>query len=195
MIVIAAPRCGGTIFTSDLAKKLNLIFVGETKALYVQGYLKDRLMKPHLHETKNQPLHSVDLWIDTIINPNKYAILLNQRDSYPVFPKANYFLLRKNFNNIVGSYLKWLKWTENFYQFKMSIDNKITEIHHLIHTIHSICLWCKNTNTAITWYEDFYHTPNYELTEELNFYVKIIHKTNLENIFIECGGNQPEYKL
>lgn len=193
MIVISIPRCGGTKFTYDLSIKHNLQFVGETKSIYVSNYLKHKPSKPYIHELPNQVMFDENYWIDTIINPQKYAILANHRDISMLFPIADYFLMRRSFNNMIGAYLKWLDMNEVFYNTTYTKEVRKMEIYYVIHNIYAICLWCKKTNKKITWYEDHFHTPDYILDENLNFYVSMINHTNLEELFVEVGGTRPQY--
>ena len=193
MIVIAAPRCGGSIFTYNLALKHNLIFAGETKSLYLKNYLRFRPSKEFIHETNNQPRFEEDEWIDTIKNPNKYAILANFRDSSMLLPQADYLLLRRNFNNIIGSWIKFNRKNYEFYNLEFSKEAVSIDVLNIIHTIYGICVWSKKTGMPITWYEDHFQTPDYPLTDELNYYVSRISKTNLADLFVECGGYPPQY--
>lgn len=192
MIVVAAPRCGGTKFTYDLSIKHNLIFLGETRTNYIEGYTKYKQFKTFVHE-HGQPMHSADVWIDSLHHPEKYAILANQLDIGMVLPKADYLLLRRNFNNIIASMIKFLGKGEDFYNIKFDDAAKAWEVRVVINNVYAMCLYSLKTGKKITWYEDHFNTPDYPITDELAKYVSIIGSTSLSDLFVTVGGLKPIY--
>ena len=189
MIVVAAPRCGGTKFTQDLAVKYNLQYIGEVTPIYIHNYLVTyKPSKDYIHEL-SQSMHTEDAWIDALTYPDKYAILLNGHDISMHLPRADFILLRRSLPNIVASWIKYLGWNEQFYKTTINHNVKRYEINRIIHDIYSMCLYSMKTGKKITWYEDYFQTPEYEITDELQQYVNLIDRTSLEQLFVKVGGN------
>jgi hypothetical protein len=189
VIVIAAPRCGGTKFTQDLAVKHTLHYVGEVTPIYITNYLTSyRPSKDFIHEL-SQSMHTEDKWIDALTNPDKYAILLNGHDISMNLPRADFILLRRSLPNIIASWIKYLGWNEQFYKMTIDPNVKRYEVNLLVHDIYAMCLYSLKTGKQITWYEDHFQTPDYEITAELKQYLNIIKRTSLDKLFVKVGGN------
>lgn len=193
MIVIAAPRCGGTVFTMDMSKKHNVEFVGQVHSpKYVETYYKTKRNneKVLIHETQSQPVFTEEQYFDIMINHQKYGILANGVDNTLLLHQADYLLLRKNLFNIFASLDKYFKKIASSFNNPNAVDPERVKWDFVmrLNAIYNICLYAKKSNKKITWYEDFYHTPDYELTEDLFHKLHFIKNTNVEELFIEMGG-------
>lgn len=192
MITVTVPRCGGTIFCLDLAKKFNLKFAGQAYSpKFVDDYYKVRRpnWKKISHETNAQPEFQRQHYLDVIVNPGQYSILFNGVDNALILPQADYLLLRKNIYNTFASYYKYLKiLNQQFNQPTLDHQRLMWDFSLRFNCIYNICVFSLHTGKKITWYEDHYTSPDYQIDSEVLQYFAIIKQTNLDQIFVEAGG-------
>lgn len=161
MIVATFPRTGATKFCVDLAQKHNLPFIGELSAFYSpevgeNGYPN----KKTIHEVPNcQPQPTLKMFTkyidsnDCVKQVNRYA--------YMIVDRADYILLRKDFQHcaesLIGLLMKGMRpGTENIFQ--IVIGTMLKEI--FVETA-ALTAWCiEHPERKITWFEDYF--PKYD---------------------------------
>jgi hypothetical protein len=68
MIVCATPRCGGTIFCIEEARKTGADFIGELSSAYIKGIGLFRDSKARHHETAFQPVYDLESYVNNLLD-------------------------------------------------------------------------------------------------------------------------------
>lgn len=96
MLVAALPRCGATKYCLDLQNSTGLEFIGELNPIYLDQY--SDTAKRDNHETRFQPLYSMDKFVEALTDHSKYIVLVNQ-SPHLVLHNSDCLLLRRNMYN------------------------------------------------------------------------------------------------
>lgn len=182
MIVVTHPRSGGTKFCADLAKKHDLIFMGELNPIYTND-LGTLSWSPKIgHEMPNsQPVMNLNRFIDFVDNHSNSVQLVN-RFGFMIAHKADYILLRKDFKATLLSQLKYV-----YKSGDKSHDLIVLFLQSVVSESAALMQWCLNhPEKEITWFEDLH--PNHEpvVSEQAegwnDFITSALDKTPIENM-------------
>jgi len=189
MIVITLPRSGGTKFCMDLAKEHNLEYFGELcfdhTTNYDHKFVSLAEHKNKHHEIPNcQPVRTPHNFMRALSNHEKYVIQSNIHSPITLLPFADYFLLRRDFHNMVKSWFNFIVDTVEQRDdadavFSWMLPNMIDRFGKYTNIIIEYCYINWKT---ITWYEDLYSTStNYVKAEQNHRYSRVldlIHETS-----------------
>ena len=162
MIVATFPRTGATKFCVDLAKEHNMPFIGELSPMYSpeigeNGYYD----KKSNHEVANcQPQPTLQMftkYIDT-----KDCVKQVNRSAYLVVDKADYILLRRDFQHCAESLIGIMTrsagrpGSEHIFPIVMG-----TLLKEIFGEVAALTAWCiEHPEREITWFEDYF--PKYD---------------------------------
>lgn len=154
MIIAALPRCGATKYCLDLSEKTNIPFIGEYRPLHINGFQNIEVSKKsQYHETGFQPLINHDIFVDAIVNPDNYIVLIND-NPHLILPQAKCILLRKNIRNVFYSTANiLLKSNPNM---KASVINNVA-MFQIFEWFYAITIYLERTKLPIIWYEDYFN--------------------------------------
>ena len=182
MIVSTLPRSGGTKFCMDLAEEHNLEYFGELCFDHTIGY-DHKFVSLAEHKNKNheipncQPVRTPFDFMRALSKHNKYVIQSNIHSPITLLPFADYFLLRKNFHNMVKSWFNFIVDTVEQRDdadavFSWMLPNMIDRFGKYTGIILD---YCRYNHQEITWYEDLYSTSTYYVKAEKNHrYSKVL---------------------
>ncbi len=164
MIVASYARTGATKYCINLAKWLNLPFMGELASTYLKKVGGGKAgIKAAIHETGFQPvLHPID-FIEGIQGDKKNIWLVN-KSAYLIAPKADLIVLRRDIHAAMMSCCKVVSRVPNtppqvviFYAMLM-----YEEAYGLI----TYCDGPRNhLHAPIVWFEDLYPDHRQDVTE------------------------------
>jgi hypothetical protein len=157
MIVATFPRTGATKFCVDLAKKHNMPFVGELSPMYIpeigeNGYW-DKKTRHEVPNCQPQPtLQMFNKYLDT-----KDCVKQVNRHAYLILDKADYILLRRDFQHCAESLvgiIKKMAQPGNEQILNIVIGTKLKEVFSEVAVLTAWCL--DHPERKITWFEDYF---------------------------------------
>jgi hypothetical protein len=150
MIVCSLPRCGATRFCLDLQESSGLPFVGELNPMYVDS-CNDANVKQPYHETKFQPTYTQDTYLNAIVNPSDYVVLVNQ-SPHLYIDRADYVMLRKDMRDAFLSLANFFLLSRPY----LRGDGVIQHLYLSFHSLYGVLLYLNKYQKPIVWYEDYY---------------------------------------
>lgn len=150
MLVAALPRCGATKYCLDLQESTGLEFIGELNPIYLDQY--SDTAKRDNHETRFQPLYSIDKFVEALTDHSNYIVLVNQ-SPHLVLHNSDYLVLRRNMYNAFLS-------QANFFIKCRPYLNGEGVLQHLYISFQSflgvVAYISKSGYKNIIWYEDYF---------------------------------------
>lgn len=150
MIVCSLPRCGATKFCLDLEAKTNLPFVGELNPVYIDSCNEANTKQPY-HETGFQPHYTKETYLDALVNPDKYIVLVNQ-SPHLLIDRADYVVLRKNMRDAFLSLANFFILSRPY----LRGDGVIQHLYLSFHCLYGTLVYLNKYHKQVVWYEDYF---------------------------------------
>ena len=182
MIVVAAPRSGGTIYCIGLAQQLQVPFAGEISWRWVEGLSGDSKAKQQLHETGNQPVYSLPQYLehveDIAAGGSKAVYLINAQVELAL-PLADRFLLRRDAPAACMSLADVMLKAGSAVNEQALLQHIYSSIDELLRTHRLIAAFAQRHDRQIEYFEDLftskgeYATLNaHPLAKKVSFAIK-----------------------
>lgn len=150
MIVCSLPRCGATKFCLDLEAKTGIPFIGEMNPLYMKSYGDDNTKQPH-HETGFQPDYTDETYLDALVTPDKYIVLINQSPHLYIH-QADTVLLRRNMRDAFVSLANFFIISRPY----LRGDGIIQHLHLSFQSLYGVLVYLNKYTKPVVWYEDYF---------------------------------------
>lgn len=154
MIIASLPRCGATKYCIDLSEKTGLPFVGEYKPLHISGFEPSSVSRKELnHETRYQPLYTHDTFVNVMVDPSKYIVMVNECPHLLVH-QSDAIVLRRNMKDAFYSLANLNLRTYPMMKLNVTLG---AFFHQMFESLYAMTLYLERYEKSVVWYEDYFN--------------------------------------
>lgn len=150
MIVCSLPRCGATRFCLDLQNKTGLEFVGEFNPYFIEELGLPNI-KADTHETKYQPVYSINKFISLLHNHDNHILLVND-SPHLVVNMADCVILRRDMKSAFLSTANYL--IVMIPNIKANVIVSMLDRFYVSYV--ALKAYIEKYSKQVVWYEDYY---------------------------------------